>query len=152
MVQSTLGTKNLKLFHECNALCVYVFVCKLAWNTEKCSKTTEELDRPSQGRETKTEPQGKHRTNSWKKQAQMWVWEPQVQHGVHADGVWKHRNATHITLPRTPHGGPAGRASHAPLESSVEEPSVSYGFSLWPAILGTCSTRDYLFIEVKKCN
>lgn len=63
MVQSKLGTKNLKLLPEGNALCVYVFVCKLVWNTEHSNKNIKELNKQeSQGRETKTEPQGKY---SW---------------------------------------------------------------------------------------
>lgn len=63
MVQSKLGTKNLKLLPEGNALRAYVLVCKLVWNTEHSSKNMEELNQQeSQGRGTKTEPRGKY---SW---------------------------------------------------------------------------------------
>lgn len=60
MVQSKLGTKNLKLFPEGNALCVNVFVYKLVWNTEHSKKNMEELDKEgSTGKRDKDRTSGK---------------------------------------------------------------------------------------------
>ena len=85
---------------------IYVFVCQLVWQTENCSRNTEELDKEEpRGTATKAEPQGKHSTNSWKKRLQLWVQETQAQRGTPASASARYENATHTPLPGHTHQG-----------------------------------------------